>query len=226
VVVVAALLLATLAMSGVPWPVVVLTTLGAVQPFVALGVVAVLGVGARLRRGPGGNRTDEAVYHGAVAAELRRGASLRTAMVHAGSRVPGLDIGHVGRLLRTGQPISVVAAALQPALPLTGRLAMPAITLAAESGGRAAAVFDRLASRALADAEAARERHAATAQARLSAWIVGGLPVGAVVVAAASGRLGRVAATGTLGLAVLVIGMVLVGLGLATVVILVRRGAP
>jgi tight adherence protein B len=119
--------------------------------------------------------------------------------------------------------MDAIAVELQARLPVTGRLFAAALAVAARAGGRAATVFDRLALRATDEAAIARERATATAQVRLSAWIVGGLPLVAIAFAAASGRLEALVASGPFGVVALVVGLTLVGSGLAVVVLVVRR---
>ena len=74
------------------------------------------------------------------------------------------------------------------ALPVNGRLAAAAFRLAAVTGGRVAALFHTLAARAAEVGRLNRERRALTAQARASAWVVGGVPL--ALLAAAGGRPG------------------------------------
>ncbi len=62
-------------------------------------------------------------------------------------------------------------------MPRLGRLAASAVRTAGITGGRVADVFDGLALLATEEVDLIRERRAATAQSRFSAWIVGGIPV-------------------------------------------------
>jgi Flp pilus assembly protein TadB len=68
----------------------------------------------------------------------------------------------------------------------------------------------------------ARERRALTAQARLSAWIVGGAPLGLLAILAVTGRLGGLLGD-PVGRFVLGVGLALEFAGAATVVLMVRR---
>lgn len=88
-----------------------------------------------------------------------------------------------------------------------------AITVAAASGGSAGAVFQRLADRAAADADLAREQRVLTTQARMSAGIVAGMPVLWMML----GGVGRIASLFTAeagAVAVAGIAMEVVGVGL------------
>jgi Flp pilus assembly protein TadB len=105
-----------------------------------------------------------------------------------------------------------VAGALSEALPANGRLAGAAFRLATETGARAADVFADLAVRATEAGDLARERRALTAQARLSAALVGGAPIAVVALLVVSGRASALLesssgrAIGAIGLALLVAG--------------------
>jgi Flp pilus assembly protein TadB len=91
-------------------------------------------------------------------------------------------------LAAAGRPAGEVVPALQVALPVNGRMAGAAYRLVSDTGGRAAAVFAALAVRAADAGDIERERRALTAQARLSAWLVGGFPAGVTVAMAVVGR--------------------------------------
>ncbi len=126
----------------------------------------------RVRRS---QQVDEQQYFAAVHAELRAGASIREALAEAASG-QGPTLAGVRRLARSGASLDEVADELAR-LPATGAAAGAAVRVAAHSGGRAAAVFLRLADRAAQEADLARQRRVLTTQARLSAGIVGGLPL-------------------------------------------------
>ena len=87
---------------------------------------------------------------------------------------PGLD--SVRRAARAGHSFVEIAATLL-ALPTTGEEARLAVLVANHSGGAVADVFLRLADRAATAADLDRQRRILTAQSRLSAAIVGGLPL-------------------------------------------------
>ncbi|HSF84121.1 MAG TPA: hypothetical protein VLG28_00490 [Acidimicrobiia bacterium] len=221
---VVALLLSAALLVGVPPAVVALLVLGLAQPLLGVGaLIAFAAVLERRVRAPEADATSEAVYHAAVAAELRRGASLRIALAEAAARTPELGLETFVANLVAGRPVPDVSASMAPRFRATGRLLRPAVVVAQDAGGQAAHVFERLAGLARNHAETAREQKAATAQVRLSAWIVAGLPIGAVVFAAASGRLGALVAVGPLGIGVLGVGATLLTAGLVLVAAIVRR---
>ncbi|MGH8875038.1 MAG: type II secretion system F family protein, partial [Acidimicrobiia bacterium] len=172
------------------------------------------------RRRPGG---EEAAYLHGVAAELRGGASWRAALVAAADRAPALSLHRLVRLAAAGRPSDEVAGALAGALPRLGGPAAVAVRTTAATGGRVAAVFEGLALLALEEDDLRRERRAATAQARLSALVVGGLPLVYLAHRALTGRMVSPPGGGSAELALLVTGLVLIGLGLGAIGLLLRR---
>ena len=216
-------LLLAAAIAGVPPPAMGLAVIGVLSPPAAL----VLGSPAGLmwwrhRRASRTEAIDEAAFCSAVAAELRAGASLRHALAGAAERDPGQRLAPPVRAALAGAPAGEVALRLERALPVNGRNAAVAFRLASRTGAGAAAVFSRLAAGANAAAEARRERNALTAQARLSAMVVGGAPIAAVVVLLATGRLETLGSSGGIGMAIAAIGLGLVGLGLTIVWVMLR----
>ena len=130
----------------------------------------------------------EADFLRGMAAELEAGASIREALVMGSARVPALALGSAVRFARAGRPAREVAGHLRGALSVNGNLVGAAFEIVSDTGAKAAGVFTSLAIRAAERGELERERRTMTAQARLSAWLVGGLPVAATLVLAATGR--------------------------------------
>lgn len=138
----------------------------------------------------------------ALADALAGGHSVRGAIAEAGSGLPGAvgeELRSAARTLTLGERTEVVleqvrATARCPAWDAI----VAAIALQRSSGGDLARLLRDLAlaidERARADADA----RAATAQARMTAWIVAGLPVGAAAIAqlADPHALGTLTATG------------------------------
>ena len=162
----------------------------------------------------------EADFLRGVAGEIEAGASIRQAVVAAADRADVLDLTPVVRLAAAGRPVAEVSTALQQALPLNGRLAGAAYHLVVETGARASAVFAGLAVRAADVGELARERRALSAQARFSAWLVGGLPVVATIALMVLGRGPDLAGAGG---PMTFVGVGLVSIGGLTVWMMVRR---
>ncbi len=214
-------LLALALIGGVPPAVVGLIALGAASPWLGLAVVASLAA-VSLKRSPVAGPADEAQWLATVASELRGGASLRTAVVAAAHR-SGLDLATVERRAAAGVPLPALVPPLARAFPVTGPVLGPAIRMAATSGGAAAAIFHRLAARAAVAAGEERERRADTAGARLSAWIVGAVPVLVLALLVVSGRAGAVMRSGTLGTVAVALGVLLQVAGLGAVVAMSRR---
>ncbi len=208
--------------AGAPLPALGVAVLAMWQPLWLLAAAAVWAVPARLRRRRGGaGPADEAGFLQGLASELDAGASLRAAVTAAATRVPALDFSHACRLAAAGLPAEEVGEALQSALPGNGRLVAAAFRLASATGGRVAALFHTLAARAAEVGRLNRERRALTAQARASAWVVGGVPVALLVLLAVSGRLGSLLSHPA-GVMVLAAGLALEAAGVAVVWVMVR----
>lgn len=151
---------------------------------------------------------DEARFYMAVSSALESGTSLPRAIAIASDGSPQL----AGlRLAAAGGAPDEIALALS-VLP-GGKGAGAAVRVATRSGGKAAEVFLRLAERAMADADAVRQRRVLTAQARLSAAIVGGLPLVWLALGGVA-RLQNLVAGGGAPIAVLGLGMQATGVAL------------
>lgn len=213
--------------SGVHPAVVALAALGSIEPrLVLVGAVAWGVVAAVRRRRDRITPDDEAAYFRAVSAELRAGASLRGALGEASHRVPALSLGPAVRYAEAGAPMSEVAESVADCFPENGRLAAAAFRLSDWTGARVADTFEGLADRAAAAAELARERTAATAQARLSALVIGVAPIAFATLLFATGRGSGLMAHGMIGILVLGTGLALELLGLAVVAAIMRRAEP
>ncbi len=209
---------------GISPVIIAIAAAAAIEPRLVLAGAAIWGVIAALRRREARvTPDDEATLFRAMAAELRSGASLRTALAEAADRVPQIRLARPVRFAAAGMQMTEIAEAVEAQLPENGRLAAAAFRLSDWSGARVADTFDGLAERAAATAELARERRAATVQARLSALIVGVAPLAFAVLLVATGRGTGLVAHGGLGRLMLGIGLGLEMLGLITVAVIVRR---
>lgn len=215
---------AALVAGDVPWPVVALVGLALVRPWWAAAVLVAL-LAARLVDRPQHDDDPEAVLLLALAAELRAGAGWRSALGAAADRVGAEALPLARARARAGAPAAAVAAALRSELPHSGRAAAAALRLVATSGGPAADVFATLAAQAAARSAERRDRAAITAQARLSAALVGGAPVLLVGLLVATGRSGGLAGAGAAGAGLLAVGFALQALGIAVVVAMLRGAA-
>jgi Flp pilus assembly protein TadB len=198
------------------------TGLAVIGPVWFLAGAAVWAVLARRRTTEPGP-ADEAAFLRNLAGELAAGASLRGAVVTAAAGSPALGLQQAVRLAAAGMPADRVGTALGTLLPVNGVAAAAAFRLAASTGGRASSAFESLAVRADEVSRLAAERRALTAQARLSAWIVGGGPVALVVLGLSTGRGPGLAALGPVGILVVGIGLALIGAGALAVWLMVRR---
>lgn len=163
----------------------------------------------------------EARFLAGIASELRAGSALRGAFEAAAQRAPELRLEPLVRLSLAGVPISQLATGVSQLLLHNGRAAAAAMRIAGETGGRTAAMFESLAQVAAEDRALYRELRAATAQAKISSLIVGGMPVGFLVWQALTGRLVEFASSG-IGIIILAIGLTLLAAGAGSVGILLR----
>jgi tight adherence protein B len=160
-------------------------------------------------------RLDEARFLGAIAAELRTGASLRTSLAAAAGESPQPALQAVHRLTLSGAPLATIAELLS-GLPISGRSLRVALRVAAVTGGRAAGVFERLGERAIDEAALARERRTLTVQARSSAAVVVALPVLSLMLGGAA-RIGELITAGGGGAIVAATGLAMQIAGAAAV---------
>jgi tight adherence protein B len=193
---------------GAPLPALAALGLAVWQPVWALAAILAWSVLAG-QHNDSSTEDAEAAYLQAVGSELRAGSSLRHSLSSAASRVAGLQLDRVVRLATAGRPLAQVAQSLERALPRLGALTASAVRTAGVTGGRAADVFDALSVLAAEETALVRERRTATAQARISAWIVGGLPVVYLLYAAVSGKLAVLLSVGPAGSLLLVVGLLL-----------------
>lgn len=218
-----ALLLATAIIARPPIlevMVLVAATLAPIPTLVLLGLISIV-----VRMGNKVARRDEAAFLHGIAMEMRAGSNLRAAIVDAAAAHPDLELGPAVRLASVGAPVGLIARALGDALPEYGDVAEAAIRIAGATGGRVASVFESLAQVAAEDREIRREAKAATAQARISAWIVGGMPVGFLLFQVATGRIGELLES-SIGVAVLALGGGLLSLGIGAVIVMLRKALP
>lgn len=209
---------------GVHPAVLALAALAAIEPRLILGGAAVWAVvHAMRRRRHRVTPDDEATYFRALSAELRAGASLRGALGEAVDRVPALSLDRAVRYAAAGAPMTEIADIVEVQFPENGRLAGAAFRLSDWSGAQVADTFAGLADRASASAELARERRAATAQARMSAIVIGIAPVAFAALLLATGRGAGLVDHGWIGLLILGAGLTLEVLGLLVVALIIRR---
>ena len=97
------------------------------------------------------------------------------------------------------------------------------LRVAAMTGGSAVPVFESLVVDATDEVALARERRELTVQARLSIAVVAGFPIAVLGYQVTSGQAMELVREGSAGVALLIIGVGLLGLGLIAVAILMRR---
>jgi tight adherence protein B len=138
----------------------------------------------------------------ALADALAGGHSVRGAIAEAGSGLPGAvgeALREAARALALGERTDVVLQALRArARDASWDAIVAAIALQRTSGGDLARLLRDLAGAIDERVRSEADAKAATAQARMTAWIVAGLPAGAALLAqlADPGALGTLTATG------------------------------
>ncbi len=213
--------------SGMDWRLVIVVALAILQPWlVAVLLVVLVLVEARRERGRKTGCSEEAQVLLGVAGELRAGLGVRSAMAAVGRRSPRLDFRSVRRLVASGASMERISQSVTEAMPVHGSLAAAALRVADRTGGRVADVFDSAAALALEEDELLHERRAATAQARTSAVVVVGIPVLVVVYRIISGGLGRSLSANPLTTLLTVVGITLLALGVAVMLVLIKRASP
>lgn len=200
-------------LAGAPWWSAALVFALSWNPVVALGaMVAVAAVtSARSRRGPAPD--DEVEILRDLVSELRSGASIRSAVAGVGAVRGGMA--GASRLAAAGRPMDAVGRALNEAMPRYGRLVAATMHVSSIAGGPAVPGIESVAVAAADDAKLIKERRAATAQARASAWVVASLPV---LLLALYGVSGRLSGAGTL----VMVGAFLQLAGVVVIVAMVR----
>jgi len=208
--------------AGVPWPAVAAIALAVFRPvWFLVGAVVWAVIHWRSRTGP--TADDESAFLRGLAAELAAGASLRRGVTAAAARAPALDLDGAVRLCEAGFPVDEIGRSVGAALPVNGVAAAAAFRLAAGTGGAVGPVVAALASRAEAMGRLSRDRSALTSQARLSAWIVGGAPIGLVLFGLLTGRGIDAGELGRGGTVLIGIGLALIASGSLAVWAMVRR---
>ena len=153
-----------------------------------------------------------------LAAALQAGLSLRQALARAARDAPEPCCEELRRAvdeLALGSRLESALEALAARVPAHDlRIMVTAILVQRRTGGNLARALSALAVRLEERAQLARELRGATAQARMTAWLVAALPLGAGVMAelAAPGTLARVLGEGP-GLPLLAVSASLYGAG-------------
>jgi len=186
-------------------------------PAPALAAVVVWVILGRLRR-RGPTPDDEASFLGNVVTELHGGASPRGAVVRSAAQNETIDARLATRAAQLGLASSRLGSGLATALPINGRLAGAAWAISTDAGAPFGPVMQLLAHRAAERGRLLRERSALTAQARATAWLVAGVPLGLFAVLVLTGRIDLGSS-----LPIAIVGMGLQALGVAVIVVMLRR---
>jgi tight adherence protein B len=160
--------------------------LGLLAAFAAPAAVVAV-VRARRRRWRDELRLAAPACARTMADALGAGRSIRTAIEDAARGADGAaahELGTAARALALGEPTDVVVARLRArARSHAWDTLTAAVLLQRDAGGDLARLLRELAASGEAAERASRDARAATAQARFTAWLVLGLPLGAAIVA-------------------------------------------
>ena len=171
------------------------------------------GIALMIWRGRPGEDTKPALFCEAVASELRAGSTLRQAVAGAAVSVAGLVVGPDRSLGDLADDIATEFPQIEQELRLT-------LVAAARTGSDAAALFDEIGFLALAQSEIRREVRVATAPGRATALVLVGAPVAYVLGQAGGGGLADLLASPQQRVvALLGLGLLMLGLALAAVVV-------
>ena len=195
----------------------------------AIGAAAAIGAGAALlasadRRHLGRLESQLPGVAQQLSAALAAGLSLRQALGRAARDAPdpvGAELARCVTELELGGRLDDVLESLAERVPARElHIMTTAILVQRRTGGNLALALGRLSDRLEERAQLERELRGATAQARMTAWLVAGLPLagGALVELASPGTLARDLGQGP-GFVLLVASMALYAVG----VVLIRR---
>lgn len=160
-----------------PWMLVVAAIGMALHPLIALVIVTLYAVWHWMRRDPRPTPAMESAFYQRLLSELESGSSVRTGLAAAIEAERDLDLAAVGRRLRAGMHLEYALEPLNHRLPHTGVLARAALLLGSETGGEIRSSIADLGAMARELTEVERQVGVHTAQARLSALLVGVLPL-------------------------------------------------
>lgn len=198
--------------TGMPAQVLLVVAVAWRWPVVAVPLVVAAMVRRRGRDGAG-----PAVRLVTVAAELRSGAGIRTALAAA------VDDPDLARGLRRGRAWSELGAGLRSAFGPHGPAVLAAVGVLRRTGGSAARVFGELADEAIAEAELLGERRAAAAPVLAQGAVVGGVPLVVLAHGVVTGRLAEVAARGPVEMGLVAFGAGATVAGVLVVAAVLRR---
>lgn len=168
-------MVAALLVAGAPTGVIALVGVAMVAPVWGLVLAVPVGVLHWLRRRRSDPRPhDVAPFLRSVTADVSTGRTLRQAI--AGSTSPVVD-DHVRRLCGAGAPMGDVASALAPRLEGAGAAFVGLVTATEITGGSPVMALSTMLDQVEARSSLARDQRVAVAQARLSAFVVGVVPI-------------------------------------------------
>ena len=163
------------AVSGAPWPVVLVAVVVASVPLQGSLLLIAVAVGdGWFRRTRSMRHASEAVLLRSLAGVVTAGGSLRDAIAQSEHESVSHD---VRRLCMAGASITDVGAAIEPEIPINGRRFASMCAMSEHTGSSIAPSLRMFAARAKDAEDRDRQRRASLAQVRFSAWVVGVAPL-------------------------------------------------
>jgi Flp pilus assembly protein TadB len=215
----AGVMVAALLVVGAPLGVVALVGVAMVVPVWGLMLAVPVGALHLWRRRRSDSRSPGAAsFLRSVTADVSTGRTLRQAI--AGSPSPIVD-DHVQRLCRAGAPMGEVAAALAPRLDGAGAAFVGLVTATEITGGSPVMALSTMLDQVEARSSLARDQRVAVAQARISAFVVGVVPL--VLALALLVMRGVPEPGGVIVIGTMACGAVLMLAGAASVFVMSRR---
>jgi hypothetical protein len=163
------------AVSGAPWPVVLVAAVVAVAPFqgslLLIAVAVGYGLFARTKSRRSGS---EAVLLRSLAGVVTAGGSLRDGIAQSEHESV---TSNVRRLCAAGGSVTAIGRAIEPGLPINGRRFASMCAMSEHTGSSIAPSLVMFAARAKDAEDRDRQRRASLAQVRFSAWVVGVAPL-------------------------------------------------
>lgn len=214
-------LVAIMTVVGVPWPIVGSAAIMVAAPIPGVCVLVLIAVGQRLI----GRRTSKSVDPETtllrrLAAHVSAGLTLREAVAAAPHDVVSE---HARRLCLAGSSMTEVGEALGSDLAVSGRRLAALCAMSELTGAPFGHALRKAADRSARMSDARRERRAALAQVRFSAWVVGMAPLALTAVVVASQGIPE--PRGAIVIVPMVVGVCLQVVGTAVVFVLSGRAA-
>ena len=187
-----------------------------------IGAIA-MGAWALVRRPVGRRRRTSAADSSlltSLASSTAAGSTVRQALLDGDGRFVSDE---TMRRCAVGRPMAEIARSMRSSVPGIGREVAAVLELSEETGARIAPTLHDLAEHARAREQLRRDQRVAVAQARLSAWVVGVIPLSVALILTVVRGIPEPG--GAVILVPMVVGGTMMAIGAATVFVLSNRAA-